>query len=152
METDQWWDRELSEMTTPFAARRQHIPEDEGDFGMHLFSNIELVSPEFKFCFGAYTPTIVIGFRLPNGEAFQFIGMHPRPPIPPSQSTMFRDAHLLTAALEARASELPAVIAGDLNSVPWDDVTARMLRLGELLDPRLGRGLWTTCCTRSNSA
>ncbi|WIJ24964.1 endonuclease/exonuclease/phosphatase family protein [Devosia sp. RR2S18] len=144
METDQWWDQQLSEIDEQFTGRVQHIPQNEGDFGMHLFSKLELVSPEFRFFFDAYTPTLFSGIRLRNGETFDFVGVHPRPPIPPSQSTAYRDGHLLKAALEARSSALPTIVAGDTNSVPWEDVTRRMMRIGELLDPRIGRGLYPT--------
>ena len=81
---------------------------------------------------------------LPSGEEVGFHGIHPRPPLLWSQSTANRDATILDAALEIAASERPSILAGDLNAVPWERVTRRAMRLGGLLDPRVGRGLYPT--------
>lgn len=55
-----------------------------------------------------------------------------------------RDAHLMMAALEARSSDLPTIIAGDLNAAPWERTVRRAMRIGELVDPRVGRGIYPT--------
>ncbi len=142
METDAWWDRHLEPLSDSYPERVQFIPEDHGAFGMHLLSKLKLVSPEFRFWFDAYTPTIETGLRLRSGETVQFLGLHPHPPLAPSQPTTLRDGHLLNAAFEARASEAPTVVAGDFNAVPWERVTRRAARIGGLLDPRIGRGYY----------
>ncbi len=144
METDRWWDRHLAPLTAQYPEQVQYIPEGHGAFGMHLISKLKLVSPEFRFLFDAYTPTIVTGVELPGGEIVRFLGLHPHPPLAPAQPTTLRDAHLLTAALEARSSEMPTILAGDFNAVPWEPVTRRAMRIGRLLDPRVGRGLYPT--------
>ena len=121
----------------------QFIPEDHVAYGIHLFSKRPLVAPEMRFLFDEFTPTVFTGLELEDGSTVQFIGMHPQPPFWFQPSTM-RDAHLLTAGLEARASEAPTIVAGDLNAVPWERVTRRMIRIGGLLDPRIGRGYYPT--------
>ena len=148
METDDWWDDHLVPLQDRYPEKRQFIPNDHGAYGMHLLSRRPLISPEFRFLFDAFTPTIFTGIELRDGAAVQFVGMHPRPPMW-GQSTASRDAHLLSAALEARASETPTVIAGDLNAVPWESVMRRAKRIGSLLDPRIGRGLHPTFQTDS---
>lgn len=60
-----------------------------------------------------------------------------------------RDAHIFQAALMARESRAPAIVAGDFNAVPWERVTRRAMRIGDLLDPRVGRGLYPTHDTES---
>ena len=70
--------------------------------------------------------------------------VHPRPSLYWSQPTTMRDAHLMMAAFEARGSDLPAIVVGDLNAVPWERTVRRAMRIGELLDPRVGRGLYPT--------
>lgn len=149
METGAWWDEHLSVLHDAFRHNVQRIPDDNAVYGMHLFSKLALVSPEFRFFFDADTPTVVTGVRLPGGETLGFIGLHPRPPLAWAQSTDMRDAHLLQAALMARESDAPTILAGDFNTVPWERVTRRAMRIGGLLDPRVGRGLYPTYDTES---
>ncbi|WP_376742211.1 hypothetical protein [Pseudorhizobium tarimense] len=40
-------------------------------------------------------------------------------------------------------------MAGDFNAVPWERVTRRAMRIGDLLDPRIGRGALSTYDTNS---
>ncbi len=141
METDAWWDRKLAALRDSFPERAQFIPDGHGAFGMHVLSKLPLVSPEFRFLFGAYTPTAVAGVELPDGGVVQLIGVHPHPPLAWSQPTTLRDGSLLMAGRMARSSPEPTIVAGDFNAVPWEPVTRRAARIGGLLDPRLGRGL-----------
>lgn len=149
METDPWWDRHLAPLAVSYPEKVQYIPEGHGAFGVHLLSKLRLVSPEFRFLFNAYTPTIFTGLELHSGEVVQFLGLHPHPPLAPSQPATLRDAHLLSAALEARSTEAPTIVAGDLNAVPWEPVTRRAARIGGLIDPRIGRGFYPTFRTDS---
>ncbi len=149
METDAWWDARLASLRGEYHYQMQSIPEGEGFYGMHLLSKLELISPEFRFFFGGDTPTAVTRFRLRNGETIGFIGLHPRPPLAWSQPTTMRDAHILQAALMARESDAPTIVAGDFNAVPWERVTRRAMRIGGLLDPRVGRALFATYDTGS---
>ena len=55
-----------------------------------------------------------------------------------------RDAHLLTAALASRDSDMPTIVAGDMNATPWERTVRRAMRIGGLLDPRVGRGIYPT--------
>lgn len=146
LETDAEWDAALAGMKERFPHRAQYVPtgEDSGAFGMHLLSRFPLVAPETMFYFGNDTPTILADLALPGGDQVQMIAVHPRPPLYWSQPTTMRDAHLLTAALEARAHDAPTIVAGDLNAVPWERTVRRAMRIGELLDPRVGRGVYPT--------
>lgn len=149
METNEWWDEQLAALRETFPFRIQDIPAKAPFFGMHLLSRYPLVRPEVKFYADADTPSIVAGVELPDGEVIRFIGSHPRPPQSHSQPTTLRDANLLAAAMESSASEQPTVLAGDFNAVPWERVSRRAMRIGGLLDPRAGRGLYPTYSTRS---
>lgn len=149
METDAWWDARLSALDADFRYRIQSIPVDHAFFGMHLFSKLELISPEFQFFADADTPTAVVQVRLPGDEIIGFIGLHPRPPLAFSQPTTMRDAHLLEGALIARTWDVPTILAGDFNAVPWERTTRRAMRIGEFFDPRVGRGLFPTYDTES---
>lgn len=147
LETDPWWDRHLTTLRDSFPHAVQHVSEEHGPFGMHLLSKLELVQPEIRFLFDAFTPSIFTNVALPGGQQVRFLGLHPRPPQAWSQPTTMRDAHLLTAALDARSSPAPTILAGDFNAVPWERVNRRAMRIGSLLDPRVGRGLYPTFST-----
>ncbi|WMS41911.1 endonuclease/exonuclease/phosphatase family protein [Acuticoccus sp. MNP-M23] len=149
METDPWWDRQLTPLADSYPHREQFIPEGHGAFGMHLLSKLPLVSPEFRFLFDAYSPTLYTGLQLHNGTTVQFVALHPHPPMVGVKSTTLRDGHILSAALEARANAAPTILAGDFNAVPWEDVTRRADRIAGLLDPRIGRGNYSTFKTNS---
>ena len=144
METDAWWDERLAPLGEAYPYSVQHLPEQASYYGMHLFSKMELIDPEFTFEFGPDTPAVETGVALPSGAVIGFDGVHPRPPLYWSQSTARRDATILSAALEVAGSGRPSILAGDLNAVPWERVTRRAMRLGGLLDPRVGRGLYPT--------
>ena len=41
-------------------------------------------------------------------------------------------------------SEEASIVAGDFNAVPWERISWHAMRIGGLLDPRVGRGLYPT--------
>lgn len=149
METDEWWDAELRVLSDKLPYQIQHIPEKRDDFGIHLFSGLELIEPEIEFVFDQNTPAVFSKVRLGNGATIAFQGLHPEPPLGWSQPTTERDARLLSAALRAREAREPVIMAGDFNAVPWERVTRRSMRIGKLLDPRERRGLFHTYDTES---
>lgn len=149
VETSAIWDRAFDTLSGTYPHRVSHVPEDARFFGMHVLSRLPLVEPEVLFTFDTVTPSIVAGVRLPSGEVLRFHGIHPRPPFWFAHGTALRDATLLEAGIGATESEAPSIVAGDLNAVPWEDVFRRMLRLGGLLDPRIGRGYFPTYSARS---
>ncbi|SFI12373.1 endonuclease/exonuclease/phosphatase family protein [Albimonas pacifica] len=141
LETNAWWDARLS----PLTQEMPHVVSEitGGHFGMHLFSTLPLEHAEALFPVGQDAPAIRATVRLPSGEAVRFLGLHPRPPHP-GQSARGRDAQLMWAALQAREAEAPAVLAGDLNAVPWERSMERAQRIGALLDPRDALGFKPT--------
>lgn len=133
METDGWWDAQLATLHDAYPHRQQEVTD--GYYGIHLLSKVELENPQVVRPAGTETPAVIADVTLGPDRDFRFIGLHPRPPHP-SQSAQARDAQLMWAALEARGSDLPVVVAGDLNSTPWESVVERLQRVGGLLDPR----------------
>lgn len=144
IETDAWWNEQLATLQSSFPDHVDHFDETGGDyFGLHLFSKYPLLDPEVRFLTRNDAPSVFTGIRLPGGDRIEFVGIHPKPPTI-GQSSLWRDTQILAAASFAREVEHPVVIAGDLNAVPWENVVRRALRVGELIDPRPGRGYLAT--------
>lgn len=140
VETDHWWDRQLEALHETFPHRVSE-PQENG-YGMHLFSRFPLIDPQIQYLIEDYVPSIKTGLRLPSGASVILRGVHPKPP--PLQDTAQRDAELLIVAREVRDNETPAVVAGDLNDVAWSQTTRLFQKTSGLLDPRIGRGLYST--------
>lgn len=143
VETDEWWDERLAELGPRFAAEVQQVAGARSYFGMHLFSQFPLEDTEVLFPLDNRVPAIRADVALPDGATVSFHGLHPRPPTP-FQDSIMRDAQLMLTALDARGSETPVVVAGDFNAVPWERTFRRTMRIGGLLDPRVGRGYMAT--------
>jgi endonuclease/exonuclease/phosphatase (EEP) superfamily protein YafD len=141
VETDHWWDQQLAalEPEYPFAVKH---PLDN-TYGMHLFSRLELGSPEVRFLIEEDVPSVHTAVRLRSGDWIEFYGVHPRPP-KPQQDTEERDAEILLVGKEVKAGGKPAIIAGDLNDVAWSHTTRLFQRISGTLDPRVGRGMFST--------
>ena len=72
-------------------------------------------------------------------------GLHPRPPEPiRGNDSTSRDAELVVVGREIEVADEPTIVTGDLNDVAWSHTTRLFLRISELLDPRRGRGFFTT--------
>ena len=140
VETDAGWERRLEGLrgTYPYLVG---LAQDNG-YGMHLLSRLELIEPEVRYLLEDYVPSIKAGIRLPSGSRIDLHGVHPKPP--PLQDTARRDAEMLIVGREVRREDAPAIVAGDLNDVAWSRTTRLFRRVGGLLDPRVGRGLFAT--------
>ncbi|PWS35044.1 endonuclease [Falsiroseomonas bella] len=145
-ETDAWWDVRLRALHDQWPHAAQQVTQNY--FGMHILSRHPLRDPQVRHLTGSRNPSIFTGIALPSGDVVRFLGVHPRPPLP-GQSSAERDGQLLAAALAARESKAPVVMAGDFNAVPWDEVMHRTERIGGLQAPRLGRGWLPTYRTGS---
>ena len=94
-------------------------------------------------------PSISTRVKLPNGQSFRFIGIHPRPPATETRDGTLRgsgarDTELVLVAKEIRDEPGPAIVAGDFNDVAWSHTTRLFKRIAKMLDPRVGRGFYST--------
>lgn len=140
-ETGAWWEAQLAplERSLPHVVRQPQ----EDSWGMLLYSRFPLLQPQVRFLVEDHIPSISAQIRLPSGDRVQFYGVHPPPPRP-GDDTGERDTELMHVAREIRAQRRPAILAGDLNDVAWSRTTRRLQQSAQLLDPRVGRGLFST--------
>lgn len=148
VETDERWVQALEALTTdyPFVVRR---PQNNW-FGMVLFSRLPLVESKVEFLVQDDIPSVFAVLEL-AGDRVVLRGLHPRPPEPlRDQDSTPRDAELvLVGRWIGKQNGAPTIVAGDLNDVAWSATTQLFLRLSGLLDPRMGRGLYSSYNARN---
>jgi endonuclease/exonuclease/phosphatase (EEP) superfamily protein YafD len=141
LETDGWWDEALHALDSTYPHAIRHPLENE--YGLHLLSKLELVAPALRFLVEPDIPSVRTGVRLRSGDVIVFHGLHPRPPLP-QQDAEPRDAEILIIGRQVKPQATHTIVAGDLNDVAWSDTTRLFQRLSGMLDPRRGRGLFST--------
>ena len=143
LETDQNWVDGLAPLRDHF----KHfidIPQDNW-YGMVLMTNLELVDHDVRFIVQDDIPSIHARLRAGDHCEFVLRCLHPRPPEPiRGTHATSRDAELVVVGREIEESDEATIVTGDLNDVAWSHTTRLFLRLSEMLDPRRGRGLFTT--------
>jgi endonuclease/exonuclease/phosphatase (EEP) superfamily protein YafD len=140
VEVDHAWARALQPLEGAYPHRVLRVLDNY--YGMALYSRLRLHDPEVAFLVQDDIPSIHARLELRDGVHVWLHALHPRPPEPlRGQDSAPRDAELLKVARRIRErSDVPAVVAGDLNDVAWSHTTALFLKESRLLDPRLGRG------------
>ncbi|MDR6194982.1 endonuclease/exonuclease/phosphatase family protein [Siphonobacter sp. SORGH_AS_0500] len=142
-ETDQWW----ADQMTPI---HQHYPNRvlqpiDNTYGMLLYSKLKLSDASVKFLVEEGIPSIHAKVTLPSNEQIQLYCLHPTPPVPQENPrSTERDKELLMVGKEAKKSKIPVIVAGDMNDVAWSYTTELFLKTSGLLDPRRGRGFYST--------
>jgi endonuclease/exonuclease/phosphatase (EEP) superfamily protein YafD len=126
------------------------VPQDN-TYGLALYSKIEMLDCQERRLVQRDVPSVRALMRLGNGQKFWFYAVHPRPPVRGNlegdlefTGAASRDAELIRVALEIGELREPVLVAGDFNDVAWSHTTRRFQRLGRLLDPRVGRGLYNS--------
>lgn len=143
LESDQWWGDRLDEAFGDWPCIIR-VPLDNL-YGMHLYSKLPLEGAEVQYLIQDDIPSIHGWLRLKSGHRVRFHALHPRPPAPSeSEESLWRDAELLLVGKDIRAEAEPAVVAGDLNDVAWSRTTRLFCKVSGMLDPRRGRGMFST--------
>lgn len=143
-ETSQRWRNEVAPELKPYYPYSVEVPL-ENTYGMLLYSRYELLDPEVKYLVDDSIPSIHGKIKLPSGQLIEIHSIHPTPPMPQhNPKSTDRDAEMMIVAKMAKESELPVIVTGDFNDVAWSRTTSLFKSVGELLDPRVGRGFFNT--------
>jgi endonuclease/exonuclease/phosphatase (EEP) superfamily protein YafD len=145
-ETDAAWVEAVEPLKKLYPTMIAHALDN--GYGMVLFSRLKLIDPELKFIIEDVVPSIHTDVELRSGDVVRLYCMHPRPPIPmeTGRSTE-RDAELLLVGREVAEhdrQDKPTIVFGDLNDVAWSRTTRLFQKISRLLDPRVGRGMYST--------
>jgi endonuclease/exonuclease/phosphatase (EEP) superfamily protein YafD len=139
-EPDHWWIDQLAPIEASHAWQVK-VPQ-ENTYGMALYSRLPLSGTRVDRRRELDVPSIHAIAELPSGRPIRFLAVHPRPPA--EEDTDQRDAELDEVAKEIRDSDLPCIVAGDMNDVAWSRTTKKFQQLSGTLDPRVGRGFYNT--------
>ncbi|WP_447045483.1 endonuclease/exonuclease/phosphatase family protein [Vreelandella sp. H-I2] len=144
LESDQWWQDQLDPALAEQWPNSVKIPLDNL-YGMHLYSRLELTDTSVEWLIQDDIPSIHTRVTLANGDSIRLFAVHPRPPAPSeSEKSLWRDAELLLVGKKIHKDPQPTLVAGDLNDVAWSRTTRLFCRISGMLDPRRGRGLFST--------
>ena len=143
LETDITWQKNLEPIEKYYKYKRHH-PQDD-TYGILFYSNKEIRNHKYQFLVNDSIPSINCEIKVGN-EWVQFYGLHPEPPFPTqSKTTVERDAEILQVAKKIAENEnAPTIVAGDLNDVAWSYTTRLFQKMSRMLDPRIGRGFYST--------
>ncbi len=143
LETDTWWQTALEPLEADYPYRVA-IPLDNL-YGMHLYSKLALENTEILYRVEDDIPSICSQLVLRSGERIRIYCLHPTPPSPTESETSGpRDAELLLVGKQIRDRNETALVFGDLNDVAWSHSTRLFKKVSELLDARIGRGMFNT--------
>lgn len=143
LESDQWWEDKLKviEVEMPFSVK---CPLDNL-YGMHVFSRLPLNEAEICYLVEDDVPSIHTSIELRSGDKVRAHFLHPAPPSPTENpESAERDAELIVVARSVSESRQPVIVTGDLNDVAWSATTRLFRKISGLLDPRVGRGVFST--------
>ena len=142
-ETDEWWQGRLDVLgvSHPHAIRCP-LPNT---YGMLLYSRLELREPLIDFLVQPDKPSMQAKVTLRNGVPVWLNCVHPPPPVPgESSESTERDSALLRVGRRVSEATGPVVVCGDLNDVAWSHTTRLFQKISGLLEPRKGRGFFST--------
>ena len=148
VETNDEWKTKMDELleTHPFFLGKA-LPNT---YGMLLYSNFKIAGGAVRFLVEQDIPSIECTIILPSGTQVNIWAVHPKPPVPgESDDSKAKDSEIMKVAFEAEKSPRPVIVIGDFNDVAWSKVTELFQKTAKLLDPRRGRGFYSTFSAHS---
>ncbi|NNE32891.1 MAG: endonuclease/exonuclease/phosphatase family protein [Winogradskyella sp.] len=143
-EANKRWQRAITNAISNDYKYKVEYPLDN-TYGMLLYSKLELVDPRLEFLVKDDIPSIHTKVIMRSGDTIKLHAIHPTPPMPQhNPMSTDRDAEMMKVALEVNDSKYPTIVIGDFNDVPWSETTTLFKDVSKTLDPRVGRGLYST--------
>lgn len=142
VETDRAWAEALKPLETTYGYSVKR--PQSNTYGMILYSRIKLIDPRIETLVEPRVPSIHTRLALPSHDIVSIHCLHPRPPLPKTETTAKRDVELSIVANTVGIVDLPIIVMGDLNDVAWSRTTKQFQKASGLVDPRRGRGLYNT--------
>lgn len=143
LETNQAWADSMKSLEEDYPY--QLLAPLENTYGLLFYSRLKLEGGKVLYRVKEDIPSIQTKIYLPSGKPFYIWGLHPEPPVPgENRYSTAKDKELMKVALEVRECDHPCFVFGDLNDVAWSYTTELFRKTSGLLDPRRGRGFYST--------
>lgn len=143
VETDSKWEKGIRELEKEYYYSIKKPLENT--YGMLFYSKLKVISSQIHFLIDPEIPSMEIEVELYKGHIVKIYAIHPAPPIPgENPKSTDRDAEILLVGKKAKEYDKPALVMGDLNDVGWSYTSELFLKTSGLLDPRRGRGMYST--------
>ena len=143
LETDEGWAEGVKELGNDYPY--QLLKPINNTYGLLFYSRLKLENGSINFLVKNDIPSIDGILYLPSGQQVQFWGLHPEPPVPGENLySTAKDKVLMKVALKVKECKIPCFVFGDLNDVAWSHTTELFRKTSQLLDPRRGRGFYST--------
>lgn len=143
LETDAGWEQGVAELEQLYPNTiKKPLPNT---YGLLLYSRLPLRNQKVLFRVDPEVPSVETEVQLPGGQWIQLFGLHPKPPVPQeSLTSTAKDKELMKVAFQIEKEPKPCIVMGDLNDVAWSHTTELFRKVSRLLDPRRGRGFYST--------
>jgi endonuclease/exonuclease/phosphatase (EEP) superfamily protein YafD len=148
LETDENWQQGLAELEKIYPYTLYKAIHNT--YGLLFYSKLKLSDSSVNFLVESDVPSISTLIELPSKQLVQIWGLHPKPPLPTENiKATAKNKELMLVAFKARECMLPVIVMGDLNDVAWSYITELFRKTSKLLDPRRGRGFFSTFSAKS---
>ena len=143
VETDEKWATALQPLEQQYSYSLKY-PLDN-TYGLLFYCRLKVMNGGVNFIVEKDVPSIEVTVQLENGIPVRIFGLHPKPPVPKEALySTAKDKELMKVALKVEHFEDPCIVMGDLNDVAWSYVTKLFRKVSSLIDPRRGRGFYST--------
>jgi len=143
LETGIEWDESSKVLEDKYPYILKEIREDT--YGIKFLSRIEILEGGVEHIVTEEVPSIEALFDI-NGKSLRILGLHPKPPVPGEKLySTTKDKEIMRAG--KYFNTLPneyQVLIGDLNDVAWSRITYAFKNKTGMVDPRIGRGTFST--------
>lgn len=142
LETNKKWMDSTTEATQDYEYKIE-VPL-ENTYGLLFYSRLPVKHQEINYLISNEIPSIIADIEY-NKQIIRLYGLHPTPPVPQeNEESTERDAEILLIGKKAKEYQKASIVFGDLNDVAWSRTTRLFLKTSKMLDPRRGRGMFST--------
>lgn len=137
LEVNQNW---LDQLTPSLVAYPYRLEQPRADnFGIAIYSRLPFIESQILNLPPDQLPSVSVAVEL-GSQPLRIIGTHPLPPTGAAY-TNSRDTQLAHVAEIVASSQIPCLLAGDLNTTPWSYSFKDLLSTAKLKDSRMGFGI-----------
>lgn len=145
---EEWYGKLNSTLALQYKYQVAH-PLDN-TYGILLYSKFPTYDAKVEFLVSDSIPSIHTKIIVNTQDTLQLYGIHPTPPLPRENPlSTNRDSELMQIALLSQRRIRPVIVLGDFNDVAWSQTSKLFHNVSELLDIRIGRGLYNTYSAKS---